>query len=75
MSELISDDTTDNTVTLAIGITENLGNYNSLRIDVQQSSKQQPGESLDELYTRVWAKVEAELEAERENVGVKSEND
>lgn len=70
MSELVKDDTSDNTVTLAVGITENLGNYNSLRIDVQQSSKQQPGETLDELYARVWRKVEAELEAERENVGV-----
>lgn len=74
MSKL-KDATTDNEVTLSLGLTENLGNYNSLRIDVQQRSKQQPGESLDDLYARVWRKVEEQVEAERQAVGIESEND
>lgn len=74
MSKL-EDATTDNEVTLSLGLTENLGNYNSLRIDVQQRSKQQPGETLDELYARVWRTIEAQIEAERAAVGVESEND
>lgn len=50
------------TVGVSLGITRNLGNYNSLRIDAWASDPVKEGETKEEVYDRLWAVVDAELE-------------
>jgi len=48
-------------VWVSIGVTKNLGNYESFRLDAgAQSANEDPLD--DEVWNKLWAKVEAEIE-------------
>lgn len=49
-------------IMVSVGVTRNLGDFNSLRLDVQRRTELKPGETSEEAYDRAWAEVEAELE-------------
>jgi hypothetical protein len=52
----------DNTkVNVALGYTLNLGNFQSLRIDLGVVDSKRDGESIDEAFTRVYSFVEQKL--------------
>jgi hypothetical protein len=52
----------DNTkVTVALGYTLNLGNFQSLRIDLGVEDSRRDGENINEAFERVYSFVEAKL--------------
>jgi hypothetical protein len=52
----------DNTkVQVGLGYTLNLGNFQSLRIDIQISDNKRDGETTSEAFDRVYSFVEAKL--------------
>ncbi len=52
----------DNTkVTVALGYTLNLGNFQSLRIDLGVEDARRDGENINEAFERVYSFVEAKL--------------
>lgn len=53
-------------VTVDVGLTINLGDYNSLRVGSHYGTDVKPGESLEEAYDRAWALAEAQVEAAAE---------
>ena len=48
-------------VTVGLGYTLNLGNFQSLRIDLSVSDSKRDGENTNEAFERVYAFVEAKL--------------
>ena len=56
----MSDKTEGNHIWVSIGVTKNLGNYESFRIDAGARMVGDP--SNDSLWDDLWAKVEAEVE-------------
>jgi hypothetical protein len=48
-------------VNVALGYTLNLGNFQSLRIDLGVVDSKRDGESIDEAFTRVYSFVEQKL--------------
>lgn len=53
----------DTKVRVALGYTLNLGNFQSLRIDVEVSDSKREGENTDQAFERVYAFVEDKLAA------------
>lgn len=51
-----------NNVGISLGVTKNMGDFNSLRIDVWYSDYIQPGESVEEALGRVHEVVDTALE-------------
>lgn len=49
-------------VNVALGYTLNLGNFQSLRIDIGIEDSRRDGETVSEAFERVYAFVEAKLE-------------
>ena len=49
-------------VRVALGYTLNLGNFQSLRIDVEVQDNKRDGENTNEAFERVYAFVEAKLQ-------------
>jgi len=48
-------------VTVTLGYTLNLGNFQSLRIDIGVEDSRRAGENIDEAFDRVYSFVEAKL--------------
>lgn len=55
-------DKNPNVVGVSLGITRNLGNFNSLRFDAWASSEVKEGEDREAVFDRLWAEVDAEIE-------------
>jgi hypothetical protein len=51
----------DTKVTVGLGYTLNLGNFQSLRIDLSVSDSKRDGENTNDAFERVYAFVEAKL--------------
>jgi hypothetical protein len=51
----------DTKVTVGLGYTLNLGNFQSLRIDLSVSDSKREGENITDAFERVYAFVEAKL--------------
>jgi len=51
----------DTKVTVGLGYTLNLGNFQSLRIDLSVSDNKRDGENTNDAFERVYAFVEAKL--------------
>jgi len=51
----------DTKVTVGLGYTLNLGNFQSLRIDLSVSDNKREGENITDAFERVYAFVEAKL--------------
>jgi methyl coenzyme M reductase subunit D len=49
-------------VTVGLGYTVNLGNFQSLRIDLSVSDSKRDGENTNEAFERVYSFVEAKLQ-------------
>jgi methyl coenzyme M reductase subunit D len=49
-------------VTVGLGYTLNLGNFQSLRIDISITDNKRDGENTNEAFDRVYAFVEAKLQ-------------
>lgn len=49
-------------VRVAVGVTRNLGNFNSLRLDVDYTTDQLDSETPEDTFKRAWALAEKELE-------------
>lgn len=49
-------------LTVSLGLTKNLGNFNSLRLDAHFETDLKQGESVEEGYERAWAVVEKQIE-------------
>jgi hypothetical protein len=49
------------TVQVGLGYTLNLGNFQSLRIDLQVGDSRREGETINEAFERVYSFVEAKL--------------
>jgi hypothetical protein len=52
----------DTKVTVGLGYTLNLGNFQSLRIDVSVTDNKRDGENTNEAFDRVYSFVEAKLQ-------------
>jgi hypothetical protein len=52
----------DTKVTVGLGYTLNLGNFQSLRIDVSVTDSKRDGENTNEAFDRVYSFVEAKLQ-------------
>lgn len=52
----------ENSVWVSIGLTKNLGNYESLRIDAGGSAAVEDGEDRAEVYKRLWDDVKDQIE-------------
>jgi len=62
MANLIPETDDTNTIWCSVGITKNLGNYESLRIDAGAKSTVEDGTSKDEAWKSLWADVQAQIE-------------
>lgn len=49
-------------IRVAVGVTRNLGNFNSLRLDVDYATDQLESETPQQTFARAWALAEKELE-------------
>jgi len=52
----------DTKVTVGLGYTLNLGNFQSLRIDISVTDNKRDGENTNEAFDRVYSFVEAKLQ-------------
>ena len=64
----------DTKVRVALGYTLNLGNFQSLRIDVEVSDTKRDGENTDQAFERVYAFVEDKLAAKVKEASQEIEN-
>lgn len=60
----LKDEISGDYVYVSVGLTKNLGNYESLRLDASYRRGIREGESLDEAYADAWETVEAQIEAQ-----------
>ncbi len=51
----------DTKVTVGLGYTLNLGNFQSLRIDISVADNRREGENINEAFDRVYSFVESKL--------------
>lgn len=51
-------------VGVSIGVTKNLGNYNSFKADAWKEIEVHDGDDEAEVYAKAWAEVEAQLESQ-----------
>ena len=63
MSEVVNNAVTNDStkVTVGLGYTLNLGNFQSLRIDLSITDNKREGENVNEAFERVYAFVEGKL--------------
>jgi hypothetical protein len=61
-------------VRVALGYTLNLGNFQSLRIDVEVSDSKREGENTDQAFERVYAFVEDKLSSKVKEASQEIEN-
>lgn len=64
----------DTKVRVALGYTLNLGNFQSLRIDVEVSDTKREGENTDQAFERVYAFVEDKLSSKVKEASQEIEN-
>lgn len=64
----------DTKVRVALGYTLNLGNFQSLRIDVEVSDSKREGENTDQAFERVYAFVEDKLSSKVKEASQEIEN-
>jgi hypothetical protein len=64
----------DTKVRVALGYTLNLGNFQSLRIDVEVSDSKREGENTDQAFERVYAFVEDKLSSKVNEASQEIEN-
>jgi hypothetical protein len=64
----------DTKVRVALGYTLNLGNFQSLRIDVEVSDNKREGENTDQAFERVYAFVEDKLSSKVNEASQEIEN-
>ena len=64
----------DTKVRVALGYTLNLGNFQSLRIDVEVSDNKREGENTDQAFERVYAFVEDKLSSKVKEASQEIEN-
>lgn len=53
-------------ITATFGLTINLGNYESARIDCQYETDVREGETIEEAYDRAWSIVDEQIAAKTE---------
>jgi hypothetical protein len=64
MANLTPENDDQNTIWCSVGITRNLGNYESLRIDAGARFTIDPSQSKDEAWKGLWEEVQAQIEAQ-----------
>jgi hypothetical protein len=70
MSEVINNIVNDSTkISIGLGYTLNLGNFQSMRIDIGIVDSRRDGENIQEAFDRVYSFVEAKL-VEKVNEGI-----
>lgn len=57
-------DDSGNGIGVSVGLTKNLGNYESMRIDAWAKKELVYGEDRDQAWADLWAEVQAQLEAQ-----------
>lgn len=64
MANLIPEKDDQNTIWCSVGITKNLGNYESLRIDAGARINVDPSHDKDQAWKNLWEDVQAQIEAQ-----------
>jgi|688.fasta_scaffold274828_2 hypothetical protein len=64
MANLVPENDEQNTIWCSVGITRNLGNYESLRIDAGSRITIDPSSDKDEAWKNLWEDVQAQIEAQ-----------
>lgn len=64
MSNLVPEKDDQNTIWCSVGITRNLGNYESLRIDAGARIAIDPSRDKDEAWSALWEEVQLQIEAQ-----------
>lgn len=54
-------------ITVSLGLTKNLGNFNSLRVDAGIESDVREGETTEDAYARLWALVDSQIAEQLES--------
>lgn len=60
----------ENSIGVSVGITKNLGNFNSLKLDAWQTAVLADGEDVKKAYETLWREVKKELEAQLDEAEV-----
>ena len=63
MSAQIQETEDSNTIWVSIGLTKNIGNYESLRIDCGARVTLHEGDSRDDTWAKLWDEVDTQLES------------
>lgn len=50
-------------IRVQVGVTRNLGDFNSLRLDAAIETDVRTGETVDEAFERAWAKADEQVDA------------
>ena len=53
----------------SMGVTKNLGNFNSVRVDAWASREVKVGADREALWAEIWAEIEGQLEAQLDESG------
>lgn len=64
MANLVPEKDNQNTIWCSVGITRNLGNYESLRIDAGARYTITESDDKDEAWSKLWEEVQAQIEAQ-----------
>jgi hypothetical protein len=51
-------------ITVQTGVTKNLGNYESLRLDAHYETSVKEDETVEQAYARAWQVIEAQVDAQ-----------
>lgn len=58
-----------NEITVSVGLTKNLGNYESLRIDASARKVLVDGENRDDAWKNLWDEVQDQIEGQLNSKG------
>lgn len=58
-----------NEITVSVGLTKNLGNYESLRIDASARKVLVDGENRDDAWKNLWDEVQDQIEGQLSSKG------
>lgn len=64
MADLVPEKDDQNTIWCSVGITKNLGNYESLRIDAGARITLDPSSDKDDAWKSLWDDVQSQIEAQ-----------
>jgi hypothetical protein len=64
MANLIPEKDDQNMIWCSVGITKNLGNYESLRIDAGARINVDPSQDKDQTWKNLWEDVQAQIEGQ-----------